>query len=160
MEDKEKEVTQKGIVKEFGEDGVSFYTNNFEIMEHLYDKKDNVIHHKDTNSEWWREYDAVGHDVHYKNSEGKEWWREYDESGNEVHYKNNQGHEMWREYDAAGNEVHRNDSSGMEWWKEYDEGGKIVYYKDSNGLEGRYDGEKNKIHFKEGVEKEWNEYDT
>ena len=43
------------------------------------------------------EYDAAGHEVHYKNSNGKEWWREYDANGNEVHYRDTEGMEEWGE---------------------------------------------------------------
>ena len=138
---KEQKATRTGIIKEFDENGRLVYARHV-TFEHWYDKRGNVIRHRDKNGERWHDYDERGNVVH-----------------SIYHLRHEGDSEVWREYDADGNEVHRKDDRGYEQWCEYDADGNIVHFKDSNGLEGRYIGDEHKIRFKEGTDKEWREYD-
>lgn len=137
----EKKAAQTGIEKEYDENGLLVYARHF-TFEHWYDKNGNVIHHRDKDGERWHEYDEHGNMVH-----------------SIYHLKFEGDIEVWHEYDAVGREVHRKDNSGYEQWCDYDADGNIVHFKDSNGVEGRYARDENKLRFKEGVDKEWQEYD-
>ena len=66
------------------------------------DTKGNVVHYKGLFegyiSEWWKEYDAGGNTVYYKNNFGGEYWKEYDSNNNMIYYKNSCGEEKTYSY--------------------------------------------------------------
>jgi YD repeat-containing protein len=101
-----------------------------------FDKKNNVIHSKDSNGiEYWNEYDKKNNLIHYKSSNGYEYWKEYDKNNNLIHSKDSKGIEYWKEYDKKGNLIYSKDSSGFEEWNEYDKKNNLIHYKNSKGYE-------------------------
>jgi YD repeat-containing protein len=85
--------------------------------------------------EEWKEYDANGNLIHYKNSNGEEYWIEYDANGNSIHHKDSNEFEEWKEYDANGNLIHCKNSFGDEYWMEYDANGNLIHHKNTEGIE-------------------------
>ena len=75
-----------------------------------HDENGNLIHYKDSSSEYWNTYDENGNCIYYKDSDGYEVWHEYDENNNEIHCKDSKGYEEWFEYDEDGNLISSSDN--------------------------------------------------
>jgi len=107
-----------------------------ELKNSKFDKKNNLIHSKDSNGyERWKEYDKKNNLIHYKHSNGREEWNKYDKNNNLIYYKHSNGVEYWNEYDKNNNLIHFKDSNGYEEWNKYDKKNNKIHYKDSNGIE-------------------------